>query len=423
MTEQPTAYGGNSRTSWALPRVGVFDHLSADRGGSQLVVARMVSVLSRKCSVELIHGGQGYTLPDLEAAFGVDLGRARERIVPDSGRSFAVPGERSIGWYLRQGLRYDRALTEPYDVFVYSGHGVPPVSSAGAALVYCHFPKEAHPEVELGSAPQWQRRSGLSRRIRMASYCYLWRRRMRGYRRILANSSFTASWIERFWGNRAVVIYPPVSLQAQHRPKHNLIVSIGRFDPRDGKNVGAQLEAFPRFLSQVGEGWSLCMIGFCANIGEERKYMDMLRERARGLPVTFMVNADRGTVLRCLGEAKLFWHSRGLAALGNESLPAWRMEHFGVATVEAMMAGCVPLVPANGGQPEIVQHRRSGFLCHDVGALIAHSVELANDDELRARMSSMAADRSLAFRSEVFDRGVLEEVRQSLSTGAHVLAG
>jgi glycosyltransferase involved in cell wall biosynthesis len=256
----------------------------------------------------------------------------------------------------------------------------------------------------------------------MASYNYLWRRRMRGYRGILANSRFTASWIERLWGIRAAVMYPPVSMEGPSGPKRNLIVSIGRFDPRDRKNVRGQFEAFPKFLAQVGEGWSLCMMGFCGEGPEERKYVDMLRDRVRGLPVTLLVNADRGSVLRFLREAKLFWHSRGLAGHEEESLPAWRMEHFGIATVEAMMAGCVPLVPASGGQPEIVEHGMSGFLCRDADALIAHSVEVANDDELRTRMSSMAAERSMAFRSEVFDRGFREAVREASLTGERVLA-
>jgi glycosyltransferase involved in cell wall biosynthesis len=402
--------------------VGVFDHLSADLGGSQLVVARMVSVLSEECSVDLIHGGKGYTLPELGEAFGVDLRRATERIVPDSGRSFAVPGGHSLAGYVKEGRRFDRSLTEPYDLFLYSGHGLPPVSSACAALVYCHFPIEARPEVELAPTTAWQRRSAIGRRIRMASYNYLWRRRMRGYRRVLANSHFTASWIERLWRIRAGVMYPPVSMEGPLGAKRNLIVSIGRFDPRDRKNVSVQFEAFPRFLSQVGDTWSLCIMGFCGEGPEEQKYVDMLRDRARGLPVTLLVNADRSRVRQSLGEAKLFWHSRGLVGHEQESLPAWRMEHFGIATVEAMMAGCVPLVPASGGQLEIVDDGLNGFLCHDVDALITRSVELGNDDALRARMSAKATERSLAFRAEVFDRGFREAVREALSTARRVLA-
>src|SRR6266702_4551786 len=100
MAEKRAAHAAESKTTRAVPRVGVFDHLSADRGGSQLVVARMVSVLSHECSVDLIHSGKTYTLADLGAAFGVDLRRATERIVRDSGRSFSVPGEQSLGWYV-----------------------------------------------------------------------------------------------------------------------------------------------------------------------------------------------------------------------------------------------------------------------------------------------------------------------------------
>lgn len=394
--------------------MGVFDHLSADRGGSQLVVARMVKVLAEECSVDLIHNGRGYRIGDLGASFGLDLSCARERIVPDSGRSFAVPGEQSLRSYLRRNLRFDRSLTAPYDLFVYSGHGVPPVSSARAAMLYCHFPIEARPAVELRTTPAWQRRSWIDRRIRMAAYEYLWKRRMRGYSRLLANSQFTASWIEQLWGASAEVVYPPVSMEAPRGPKRNVIVSIGRFDPRDRKNVGAQLEALPEFLSKVGAGWSLCLIGFSGEAPADQNYLEQLRARVRGLPVELVVNAGRERVQRRLGEAKLFWHSRGLRRSEEGALPAWRMEHFGIATVEAMMAGCVPLVPAEGGQPEIVQDGITGFLCRDAETLVRHSIELANDDDRRVRMSALAADRSMAFRSEVFDRTFRQVVRESL---------
>jgi glycosyltransferase involved in cell wall biosynthesis len=96
------------------------------------------------------------------------------------------------------------------------------------------------------------------------------------------------------------------------------------------------------------------------------------------------------------------------------------MEHFGIATVEAMMAGCVPLVPADGGQPEIVQDGINGFLCRDAETLLRHSVDLANNDGRRARMSALARERSMAFRSEVFDRTFHQTVRESLAHAGRV---
>jgi glycosyltransferase involved in cell wall biosynthesis len=382
----------------------------------------MVKVLAEEYSVDLIHSGLGYRMSDLGAFFGLDLSNATERIVRDSGRSFAVPGQQSLGSYLRRGLRFDGSLTAPYDLFVYSGHGVPPVSSARAAILYCHFPIEARPAVELSTTPAWQRRSGIDRRVRMAAYEYLWRHRMRGYLRLLANSRFTASWIQRLWGASAQVVYPPVSMEAPNGPKRNVIASIGRFDPRDRKNVAAQLDALPQFLSKVSSGWSLCLMGFSGEGPDDRSYLALLRARVQGLPVELVVNADREAVQRRLGEAKLFWHSRGLSRSDEGTLPAWRMEHFGIATVEAMMAGCVPLVPADGGQPEIVQDGINGFLCRDAQTLVQHSVELANDDDRRARMSALAVERSMAFRSEVFERTFRQAVRESLLTAGRVPA-
>ena len=77
------------------------------------------------------------------------------------------------------------------------------------------------------------------------------------------------------------------------------------------------------------------------------------------------------------------------------------MEHLGVATVEAMAAGCVPLAPAFGGQVEIV------------GELVQHSPVLIRDEPLWARTIRAAAERSLAFEPSMFDeriRQLMEEI-------------
>jgi len=389
-------------------RIGIFDHLSANRGGGQLVVARMAAELARDFSVEVIHDGAGYRLGELGEAFGLDLSRVRERIVRELPRSFAVPGDRSFLSYVTEGLRFDRALTEPYALFVYSGHGVPPVSHAGAGMVYCHFPFEGAPRAD---SDLLGRRYALDRWARVRCYDWLWSRRMRSYRAVYANSNFTASWIERLWGTQSDVLYPPVAAPVRPGKKRNMIISIGRFDGRDRKNLGAQLRAFPQFLAGVHEEWTLCMMGFCRDTLPDREQLDALRQQAAGLPVTFLVNAERDTILSALGEARMFWHTRGLDVAGEGPTPPRHMEHFGIATVEAMMAGCVPFVPANGGQLEIVEHGVSGMLCADTQALIDASIRLASDPDSLGRMGQRARERSHAFRAGIFDHRVSEIAR------------
>jgi glycosyltransferase involved in cell wall biosynthesis len=129
-----------------------------------------------------------------------------------------------------------------------------------------------------------------------------------------------------------------------------------------------------------------------------------------GLPVTFIINGQRNIVLKHLAEAKVFWHSVGLSPQ-METEPRY-MEHFGIATVEAMAAGCVPVVAAYGGQPEIVEDECSGFLCRDMEGFVQRTVLLANAENLRMRMSQRARDRSRAFHPDIFTQQFRRRISQ-----------
>ena len=391
-------------------RIGIFDHMSGGLGGGQLVAAQMAAQLSRGHEVELIHCGEGYSLSSLAQAFEVDLSRVRERVVNNSLESFNLPGEVSTLVYLRDGLRANRQLTEPYDLFIYSGHGVPPFSYAKKGLIYCHFPKEGCPSETLSSVEGFKRRSQLSQWMYLTAYDWLWRYRMRGYQTVLANSLFTAHWIKQLWKKEAEVVYPPVSLQVPEMEKSNVIVSIGRFvDSHNIKNHRQQLKAFEKLLSKVGSGWRLNLIGFCSFAPKEVAYLEELRRMAKDMPVSFVVNAERGEVLRHLAEARLFWHTAGISD-ANETIAPAKMEHFGIATVEAMLAGCVPLVPAQGGQVEIVEHGLSGWLCRDTEELVEYSARLAADHQLLNVMGRRAADRGCMFNQSMFAQRIAQVV-------------
>lgn len=379
-------------------RVGIFDHLSVRLGGSQLVVAWIASVLSRRAQVELIHGGRGYRLATLAAAFEVDLGRVGERVIDAVPLTFA----RSLRADLREERRFDRTLTEGYDLFIYSGHGLPPYSWAARAMVYCHFPFEANPVLTAETDPRWSHRAPPDRWLRRQLYRRRWRSRLNGYAGVLANSRFTAGWIERLWGVPAHVVYPPVAAMAPPRQRQNVVASLGRFVRSDRKSAAAQIEAFARARGRLNGDWRLAMMGFCADLAEDRESLERLRKLATGLPVEFVVNAPRQEILAQLAAAKVFWHTAALEDLATTE-PRY-MEHFGIATVEAMQLGCVPIVPAGGGQPEIVEHGISGFVCEGFDALERHTVELAADEPRWRVMSQAAIKRGGGFGPDFFER-------------------
>ncbi|MET0623956.1 MAG: glycosyltransferase, partial [Pyrinomonadaceae bacterium] len=92
-----------------------------------------------------------------------------------------------------------------------------------------------------------------------------------------------------------------------------------------------------------------------------------------------------------------------------------RLEHFGIATVEAMSAGAVPVVYGSGGQQEIVTNGVDG-LCWDYTAgLVSQTLGLVNDPDLRARLSRQAVVSSERFGKKAFAASVDRLVGRLLS--------
>jgi glycosyltransferase involved in cell wall biosynthesis len=389
-------------------KVGILDHTGASLGGAQLVAGYLASFLSRSYPVDLIGEWKEFGQERIAEAFSLDLSRVRERRFDEASTGFGIPGH--SGFFRQIGR--SRELTKPYDLFIYCGQGAPPFCHARHGLVYCHFPIEASPAIEVGQTGSWHRRNRLDRWMRGGAYQLAWQARMKGYDVVLANSSFTADWIERRWGVSAEIVYPPVDLAIPSAAKEDLIVSIGRFDGMKGrKGHLAQVEAFRKFLAATRAPWRLCLIGSCYG-EEDRSYLALVQEAARDLPVEFAVNAERAAMCSQLAKAKIFWHTAGL--YDNEQDKPYKAEHFGIATVEAMRAGCVPVVIASGGQREIVREGLDGFLCADLPGLIETTKAVANNEALLAGLAEQARSRSRNFSGEAFERRMREIVERCL---------
>ena len=391
--------------------IGILDHAGPTLGGGQLVVGHLAEVLSQYYNVEVINGGSTYTLRDFTVAFGLDLSKVRERRIPELKGSFGIDGVSSL---FRQDKQNTHTLTQPYDLFIYSGLGTPPPCFAKRGLVYCHFPFESSPLNWLTENVAGARRNRFARLVKAGAYRLIWRKRMQGYQRILANSQFTARWIDRRWGKSAEVLYPPVDIEVPVVEKRNIIVSIGRFVGRGrSKNQLEQVDAFREFVSKIREDWILRMIGSCGESSIDQAYLEIVRKAACGLPVEFLLNVDREVVIQSLAEAKLFWHTTGLSS--DETLQPGLAEHFGIATVEAMRARCVPVVIASGGQREIIVNGISGFLTKDIDELARKSIAVTGDDKLLSLMGDHAKQRSMAFNRDVFEQRITTVVAECLN--------
>ncbi len=82
-------------------------------------------------------------------------------------------------------------------------------------------------------------------------------------------------------------------------------------------------------------------------------------------------------------------HVERLIPLAHVLLMPSEMESFGLAALEAMACGVVPVATRVGGVPELITHGEDGYLeeVGDIGAQAARVVELLSDDALHWKMA------------------------------------
>ena len=335
---------------------------SATAGGSVSYILHLASALQRRHEVTLF------------ASYEPDPG-VLERFLPDL---HSIPEIRPTPDALNIRLvgEAQRALEDwPFDAVVVQSSWVPRYLLNRKAYLLCEFPFATH--------LPWDDRL-----------------RLRSFSAVIANSRFTAEWIDRRWGRQAQVLYPAVPT-IERRPKTRTILSIGRF--REGgrsKQQAVLVEIFRQLVASGITGWTLHLAGFV----EDAAYFERVRAAAADLPVVLHPGADRGQLERLVSEASIYWHAVGLDA--DEEQEPHRMEHFGIATVEAMSAGTVPVVLARGGQVEIVEDQRSGLHWRDPEQCFELTRALIDDGTYRAALSRGAEERARRFGIRQFEQAV-----------------
>ena len=157
---------------------------------------------------------------------------------------------------------------------------------------------------------------------------------------VVANSKYTARSVARAIGRDACdrIVHPPVDTARftalAARPKDDRVATVARFAPE--KNLGEAV----RIMAEVGGRYDI------VGNARDRFYLDYRGEigaAAASGHTRLHVNVDQDALEDVVGGARVYLQTS--------------RETFGVAVVEAIAAGCVPVVPDNTAHPETVPFR------------------------------------------------------------------
>jgi glycosyltransferase involved in cell wall biosynthesis len=224
------------------------------------------------------------------------------------------------------------------------------------------------------------------------------------YDLVLANSAYTQGWITKLWRRPSEILFPPIEISGitPRKERRKTILSVGRFFAPGYGHAKRQLEIVEMFgrLVRSGQldGWKLVVIGGCEST--QRPYLERVSAAAAGLPVEIHANASRSLVESHMSTASIFWSATGLGE--NTEKRPWTNEHFGMTTAEAMAGGCVPVVIDRAGQREIVREGVDGFRWSTGEQWRIRTVQIATDDQLRARLAASAVERVRQFSDDAF---------------------
>jgi O-antigen biosynthesis protein len=362
------------------PSIAIYDHALHFIGGGQRYLATLASVLQDQFDITFI-GNKPVTTADMEAWYGLDLSRCQVKTVPllfyeQRGGQHIDPA-----WVtddMDNPFEAIAAESKKYDIFINANQLTKVTPLSPISLFFCHFPDTR-------------------RESYFAVDCYTF---------IIANSYYTIKWLKKHWRlNPHFLISPPVEMEAPKVPKERIILSVGRFEVGGVKKQVEIVQAFCRLCAiyrKNMQGWKLVVVGGSTPGNPYLKQVQKLVNKSSA-PIELKVNAPLDELQLLYAKSSIFWHLCGFEEYSPE-----RFEHFGMVTVEAMQNSCAPIVFNGGGQQEIIEHGKSGFLINTIDELCQQTHWLVTSDDLLKYIQAGAYKRSQVFNRGSFERRVKE---------------
>jgi len=279
------------------------------------------------------------------------------------------------------------SITKEYDLFINNTYSSSLPARAKVNIYSCMFPmKFEHSGSSL---------IGLFRKLFFNKF-------LMSYDMFLAISQYTQNWIDNYWKVNSYVLYPPVKIEKKsiNRNKDNIIINVGRFFVSGhNKKQDVMVKAFIEMCDKGWAGdWKLVLVGRRHFDEASSRYVQSLEDAAKGYPIELRYDANAGELQNLLDRAKIYWHATGYGEVSN--IYPERSEHYGLSTIEATQFGAVPVVFNAGGQPEIINHAKNGFLWNTTNELIDYTKLLMDNDSMWNDLSSTAFDSMKIFGEE-----------------------
>jgi len=324
-------------------RIVVYSAYWCVLGGGENHFGKLIEILSQKNSVEIIYNGKDY-LPAVEERFGLNFRRCRK---------------------IRMAVGNFSHASSVADLFLCYSHHIDIVPRGKKNVMFCTIPWMKYPHI-------------------------------RDYDFVIANSKFTKTFLAQN-ELKVKILYPHISKEYMPDVKKNVILSVGRFN-RD-LHCKNQVEMIKVFRATGIRNWSLCIAGGAGFPAEKRLFEDCERMKNQAKNVLLEKNLPHHAIVIRNGQAKLYWHATGFGEMQPE-----KAEHCGMAVLEAMASGCVPLVVDKGEPPNLVGYKDQVW--GSWGELIKKTLWWIKNPRLLRLRSEKMVKRSEKFSEKVFEREV-----------------
>lgn len=211
----------------------------------------------------------------------------------------------------------------------------------------------------------------------------------------VANSEYIASVYDAIYGVRPDVIYPSLPIINEHNPisiRKKQILNISRF--ARNKNVHSLIGVFDR-IHETHPEFSFVIAGHL----EYADYYNEIKQLARKRPynIELKPNCPKDKLIQLYFESEYYINPK-------------EYEHFGIAVLEAMHSGCIPLVHASGGSLELVPYKELQFSNFSEIPMLITCLE--SDPDKKASITKVLGTHKMNFREEIFE----EKVKKALHT-------